>query len=162
MPSDAPGQIVKLWEACDRKPVGRGAVRLTEELVHEFAEQIRRGNFMFVAASRLGFTKSQIYNWRNRGAKEIEQLEQGKIETVTLCAVFTAEADRASGDLHDRLIVDVLSCDDPKVKLEFLKRRWAKIYSANPNASEDPDTGETSDIDVAGMIAEKLAALRDV
>lgn len=158
--SDAPDQITRLWDLCDRKPVGRGAVRLTSDMVERFCDEIRKGNYLEVAAHRLGFTKGQMYKWRHRGRKELEELEKGERESVTLCAVLTAEADRASADLHDALIQDVLACDDPKLKFEFMRRRWSKIYSGNPNAVEDPDTGETQQVDVAAMLLEKLSALR--
>ena len=155
------GRIGDLWDITDESPVGRGKAKLTRAAIHEFCAQILRGNFMYVAGQRLGFTKSQIYNWRDRGAKELAALEAGESDTIGLCGMFVLESDRASADLHDRLIVDVLECEDPKVKWDFMRRRWSKQYSGNPATVEDPNTGESEKIDVAALIVERLEALRE-
>ena len=155
------GRIEDLWRIADESPVGRGKSKLTRAAIGEFCREIRRGNFMYIAGQRLGFTKSQIYNWRDRGSKELAALESGESDTIGLCAMFVVESDRASADLHDRLIVDVLECEDPKVKWDFMRKRWSKQYSGNPATVEDPNTGESEKIDVAALIVERLEALQD-
>jgi len=39
----------------------------------------------------------------------------------------------------------------------FLERRWNKLYSRNPNAVIDDETGETIKRDMVAQLAEKLA-----
>jgi len=158
--ADDPAQIEALWAACDNQPIGRGHVKLTRAFIVEFCKQVRRGNFLRVAANRLGVSEQTCWQWRSDGRRELAEYEAGRRDTVSLRVLFLVEGDRASSDLHDRLIVDVLSSDDPKLKFEFMRRRWGKIYSANPNATEDPETGEEHTIDAVSLLLERIEALK--
>ena len=52
---------------------------------------------------------------------------------------------------------DVIEAEDPKCKMWFLERRWNKLYSKNPNAKIDDETGETIKNDLLAQLADKLA-----
>ncbi len=62
---------------------------------------------------------------------------------------------------HQLLLQDVIGSDSVQAKQWFLERRYNKLYSKNPNAHVDDETGEESKVDALEILAEKLRTLLD-
>jgi transposase-like protein len=124
---------------------------LTPQLITEAAEFIGQGNFRYVAAQRLGVNQNTFQSWIQTGKKHIE------IERDSLEAKLAYEVERAEAECHSRILSNVLASDDVKLQLEFLRLRYNKLYSKNPNAHHDDETGTTEKVDVAALLLEKLS-----
>jgi hypothetical protein len=93
------------------------------------------------------------------GNKHLKKMRADPSLLHTLQSTLCLRLDVAEGKMHADILEDVLSSKDPKVMLEFLKRRFNKQYSNNPNAHVDDETGKTEKIDVHALLADKLRAL---
>ena len=140
-----------------KKKVYKGGTRLTltQELVDQLAEIVGKGNFRYVARGRCGIPEKTFENWLSRGRKELRELQAGRRKSVTLKADLVMALDKAENEIHSQIIEDVLASDNLKIKVEYLYRRYGKLYSKNPNAHDD-DTGETVSVDPLELLAEKL------
>jgi hypothetical protein len=134
---------------------------LTDDLVREACKIVEAGNFRKVAAQRLGVPMSTWNSWLQRGKKELREFSSGKRTSVTVKASFVRELDKAEGRCHARLLQDVISSDSIQAKQWFLERRYNKLYSKNPNAHIDDETGEESKVDALEILADKLRTLMD-
>ena len=133
---------------------------LTEGLIKEISESVAAGNFNKLAIARCGLDEVQFYEWMRKGKRDNDRFQSGKEKKLTMEAELMLVLGVAEGALHTALLEDILSCDDPKLKLEFMRLRWAKLYSKNPNAHVDDATGEeqkVSGLDVLSrMISEYM------
>lgn len=134
-------------------------VALTEDLIKRACEIVGRGNFRTTAMQMLGVPRHAWSSWINRGRKEIRDFLDGKIEQVSMQAVLVQSLEKAESEVHSDIIRDVLLSDDIKAKLWYLERRYNKLYSRNPNAHVDDESGEDSPIDPVAMLAERLEEL---
>lgn len=134
---------------------------LTDEMVAEACAIVERGNFRYVAAQRLGVSHGTWASWLERGRKELREHTSGKRDTLTVKAKLVVELERAEAQCHERLLQDVLEADDPRLKMDFLKARYGKLYSRNPNARIDDETGEKVKIEIAEILADKLSQFMD-
>jgi hypothetical protein len=120
---------------------------LTEELIEEISQSVAAGNFNRLAIGRCGLDEVQFYSWMKKGKKDNDRFQSGKVDKLTLEAQLMLVLGVAEGALHTALLEDVLGCDDPKLKLEFMKLRWPRLYSKNPNAHTiNDETGEEEKI----------------
>jgi hypothetical protein len=133
--------------------------KLTEELIAKMAEIVRKGNFRMVALQRLGISKNTYSKWMEVGRKQIRDVEQGRRKAVLLQGKLVIALDDAEGFVHGRMIEDILKSDNVAARQWYLERRFNKLYSRNPAAHLDDETGETVKIDASALLAEKLAQL---
>lgn len=131
---------------------------LTDAIVEKACAIVAAGNFRYVAAQRLGVPKGTWQGWLTRGRKELAEYAEGKRERkkLTVKAKLVTELEKAEGECHSRLLQDVLDSNSIQAKQWFLERRYNKLYSTNPNAHIDDETGETETFDAAAILAEKL------
>lgn len=137
--------------------IDRENLQLTESIVFELAEIVQEGNFRHVAAASIGIQPSTLYSWLRRGKNELKDFLEGKRKNQTLKARLVVELERAEAECHGKLVKDVVTSDDPKLKLQFLRLRYNKLYNNNPNASVDDESGEESVLSGAEVLAAKLA-----
>lgn len=138
------------------KPKQSSRLKLTQEIIDNAAEIVGRGNFRYVARGKLGIPEGTWCSWMTHGRKNLREVEGGSGRALSLQAKLVMALDKAENDVHARIIEDVLTSDNLKLKVEYLYRRYGKLYSKNPNAHDD-DTGETVKVDPLELLAEKLA-----
>jgi hypothetical protein len=134
---------------------------LTDDILREACQIVEAGNFRYVAAQRLGVPASTWNSWLHRGKKELREYASGKRDHVTVKASFVRELDKAEARCHQRLLQDVITSDSIQAKQWFLERRYNKLYSKNPNARIDDETGEETKVDALEILADKLRTLMD-
>lgn len=134
---------------------------LTDDLVREACRIVEAGNFRYVAAQRLGVPASTWNSWLHRGKKELREFASGKRDHVTVKATLVRELDKAEARCHQRLLQDVVESDSVQAKQWFLERRYNKLYSRNPNARIDDETGEETKVDALEILADKLRTLME-
>ena len=133
---------------------------ITREIVEAAGMLVRSGNFRYVARQSLGLPGNIWENWILRGNREIDNYCAGKRQTVTLYGLFVVELDHAEADVHAKIVRDIMAPDTPiNAKLWYLERRYNKLYSRNPNAHIDDESGKTIEIDVEQVLIERLQAL---
>jgi len=138
--SKKPGKLLTLDDAKIAKIVG----------------VLERGNFRYVAHQRLGISARTFFSWVEKGKRDRKLRESGELEGSIYCRFIDA-IEEAEAKAHQRLLHDVIEAEDPKCKMWFLERRWNKLYSKNPNAKIDDETGETIKNDLLAQLADKLA-----
>ena len=142
-----------------KKPRKSGPpLSLTEKTLNEACDIVRAGNFRKIAASRLGVPLATWASWLRRGRSELEDFTKGKCKSLGLKGRLIVELDRAEAEAHQDMLTDVVKNGSPELKLKFLRLRYGKLYSANPNAHLDDETGEEIKRTAADILAEKLAA----
>lgn len=129
---------------------------LTSDKIDRIVEIVERGNFRYVVQQRLGISPRTFSSWVERGKKERLKVEDGEQDPTVFTELVT-RLEEAEAKVHQRLLQDVIEAEDPKCKMWFLERRWNKLYSRNPNAVIDDETGETIKRDMVAQLAEKLA-----
>ena len=134
---------------------------LTEETVAAACAIVEAGNFRYIAAQRLGIPRNTWSSWLTRGRKELREHADGKRDKLTVKATLVLELDKAEARCHQRLLQDVVESENVQAKMWFLERRYNKLYSKNPNARIDDDTGEEVEVSATDILAEKLAQLLD-
>ena len=140
--------------------MGRRA-RISDALTAAVVRSILRGNTRFHAFAMRGVPKGTWNGWVTRGNKERKEIEAGEREEDTVYTRLVSELDRADAQLHDKCITNVLESDDPRVVWDFMKRKWNKHYTANPNAVIDGETGEEYNVDAGELLLARLRALKD-
>jgi len=143
--------------------------RLTLALVEEFVAGVRRGNFRETSAHALGVGKAQIYRWlavgrkydEEHGEASVPDKKQFESSRAYSCWYLYHHTILAEGWMHGYLIHDLLSSDSIPAKIWFLKHRFNRLYSNNPNAWVDDETGDVSKIDAPAVILDRLLALLD-
>ena len=136
---------------------GRGKpLTLDDAKIDKIAAILDRGNFRYVVQQRLGISPRTFGSWVEKGKRDRLRREAGELQDSIYCR-FIDRVEDAEAKAHQRLLQDVIEADDPKCKMWFLERRWNKLYSKNPNAVIDDETGETIKRDMVAQLAEKLA-----
>jgi hypothetical protein len=135
----------------------RSDTKLTEELIEKAAKIVGQGNFRYVARGRLGIPEGTWISWLHRGKREWREYERGERDEITLKMKLERALDRAECVVHSAIIEDVLASDNHKLRMEYLYRRYGKLYSKNPNAVDD-DTGEEYKVDPNQVLNERLGA----
>ncbi len=138
--------------------IGGAPHQLTEELIEALADIVRAGNFRYIASQRMGVPITTFRQWLVRGRKE---RAAGK---ETLQVKLLIALDKAEAECHQTLLQDVLSAEGPgaeRLKMDFLKARYNKLYSKNPNAHLDDGTMEETKVDALELIADRLRTLME-
>ncbi len=125
---------------------------LTPDLLGLVCDEIKKGNFRYVAFARAGIPKDTWTTWVVKGNKQRKKGEV-TIYTEMLLALEAAEA-----TMHSGILTDVLATGTARDKLEFLRLRFNKLYNKNPNARIDDETGAEENVSGTELLAEKLAA----
>ncbi len=134
---------------------------LTDELVKKACDIVEAGNFRYIAAQRLGIPRNTWASWLTRGRKELKEHTAGDRDRLTVKASLVVELDKAEARCHQRILQDVVDSDNVQAKMWFLERRYNKLYSKNPNARIDDESGEEIELNAAQILAEKLAQFLD-
>ncbi len=130
---------------------------LCEDLIAEFAASMAKGNFNQISYKRAGISQGQFYSWMRKGKKDHDRFERGLEEKLSLEGQLMVVLGVAEGAIHTALLEDILSCDDPKLKLEFMRLRWPHLYSKNPSAHIDDDTGKEEKVSGFDVLVRKLS-----
>jgi hypothetical protein len=131
---------------------------LTEDLIREAAAIVRKGNFRYVTANKLGIPQDTWNRWLQYGRGELRAYIHGcGPEELTLKARLVLALEKAEGECHATLLEDVIESDNVQAKIWFLQRRYNKLYSKNPNAHVDDETGEVIRRSATEILADKLA-----
>jgi hypothetical protein len=133
------------------------SLELTMDMVEQACEMVSDGNFRMTARDSLGVSKSTWSSWITRGNRERIDFDSGKRSKKTLSAKYylVAGLDIAEGTAHKLILYDVVHCDDPRVKMRFLERRFSKQYNASPNSIDD-GTGEETRLSAVEILTDKL------
>jgi hypothetical protein len=130
---------------------------LTEDILQEAVKIVRQGNFRYVAAARVGVPFNTWNGWIKRGRNELKDYANGiGDEELTIKARLILELDRVEAECHAQILEDVANSDNVTAKMWFLQRRYNKLYSKNPNAHLDDETGEMVHRTASDILAEKL------
>lgn len=133
--------------------------KLTPALIAKLAEIVGDGNFRLVASQACGIARGTWHKWITTGNRDLKKLETGQIKEPTIHSKLILALEKAEADAHITLVQDVLLCGDSKLKLDFLRRRYTKLYSMNPNAVVDDETAEVEKVNGAEILAGRLAQL---
>lgn len=134
---------------------------LNKELIENFYLCIRKGNYKQTACKKLGITEGAFFKWWKIGKDCTKRLEKG--ETLTdyeeHCVLLVKKCNQALGEATEQMVCDIVRCEDPKVKLQFLKYTQPKLFSGQYVVDED--TGETQERDPLSIMEERLSQLVD-
>ena len=147
--------------ARERKIKDRFDLGIDADLVKKLSKIVEAGNFRYVAIQRLGISQNTFADWIRKGKKELRDFEAGRRDWVSTRAILVEELEKAEGKCHARILQDIVSSDNLNAKMWFLERRYNKMYTKNPNAKIDDESGETIKIDAASLLAEKLSQLME-
>lgn len=136
---------------------------LTMHMVRQLCEIVGRGNFRTTAREKLSIPLETWKKWLRFGRIEHEELVAGTRFQKDLSPPYYLYVGlkAAENEAHDTVLTNVVNCDSPAVQLEFLKRRWPKLYNNVNNVAIDDETQEEVKIDATAMLLEKLSALID-
>ncbi len=142
-----------------RKIKDRFDLDITPELIRKMARIVEAGNFRYVACQRMGISQNTFSTWIRKGNKERREYEAGRQDWVSSRVLLIEALEEAEGKCHSRLLQDIVSSDNLTAKMWYLERRYNKMYSKNPNAKIDDESGETIKIDATAILAERLSQL---
>lgn len=128
---------------------------LTQEIIDKLAVIVAKGNFRYVARGQLGIPEGTFKSWISSGKRELKEFQSGKRKNVTLKMKLVTALDIAESQIHGKIISNVMESDNLKLQMEYLYRRYGKLYAKTPNAHDD-ETGETVKIDPLEILASKL------
>jgi uncharacterized protein (DUF2384 family) len=114
-----------------------------------------------MAAAKMGIPIQTFNGWSVRGKKELRDHAAGRRKTLTIKADLVQARDAAEARCHEKILLDVVTSDSIQAKQWFLERRWNKLYSRNPNARIDDETGAEVKVDALDLLAEKLRGLME-
>jgi hypothetical protein len=136
---------------------------LTMPLIDDLCKTVERGNFRYVACQRCGVNYSRLKKWLEKARKERRRHDDDggmcKGEKPSLHLHLLERLEQAEGEIHAACIEDILDSKDPKLKLEFLKLRFNKLYSNNPNVRIDDETATEVKVDAKTLLLERLVAI---
>ncbi len=130
----------------------RDDLLLTEEMIGKMAEIVGKGNFRHIAAARLGVPPNTLFSWVFRGKKYLKKGNRDAIQARLVLALDEAEA-----ECHIELLEDIREKGDPNLMFKFLKARYNKLYTANPNAHVDDETGGESRVSMLDVLRDRLS-----
>lgn len=133
-------------------------VALTPDVIDEAARIVGRGNYRTVARQMIGIPHGTWSLWIKAGKEEIAAFSRGERETVGYRAVLVQALEKAEAEVHQTIIRDVITGDNMQAKLWYLERRYNKLYTKNPNAHVDDESGEEVARDAAEILADRLRA----
>lgn len=133
--------------------------KLDMKLIDEMCAIIERGNFRYVACHRAGVSLRRFSYWLEIAKKERSERDEGDNSKVSLHVHLLERIEQAEGELHSDCIEDILESDDARLKLEYLKLRYGKAYSGNPNARLDDENGTETKVDARELLRERLLAI---
>ena len=132
---------------------------LTQKIIDDFAAIVEKGNFRTTARQRLGISVFVYDRWIQAGHKQIRDHETGKRPNILLQGKLVKALDAAEGYVHGKMIEDILDSGSIQARQWYLEKRFNKLYSKNPNAHLDDESGQTITTDINEVLAEKLATL---
>lgn len=130
--------------------------KLSQKLIDEMVAIVEKGNFRTVACQRLGISPNTYRGWQQAGQKQLREVESGIRKEPLLQGKLIIALDRAEGYVHGRMVENVLENGTVRDQQWFLERRFNKLYSRNPNAHRDDETGEDHKLDARQELAEKI------
>ena len=150
--------------------------KLTPKKKKIIIEAVERGNYIETAAALAGVSKSTLYNWKNRGERELERLEKypeaEESQTERPFLEFLDALTRAMAVAEDRdvQIIDKAAEDDWRASAWRLERRnakrWGKKESLDANLQHSGKGGGAvqteSKIDLSNLSNEELTLLGSI
>ncbi len=128
----------------------------TPEITQQFCDCIVLGNFRYIARGSCGITQNEYAAWARR-RKKAEREERFDDP----CYLFFAAVEEAEAQLHGSIVQDVLVTGDARDKLKFLTHRWNKLYSNNPNAHIDDESGQEVEYNPNQILQDAMKDLVD-
>lgn len=132
--------------------------KLTAKLVEDICAVVRKGNFRYVALQRLGISRHTYDQWMTVGRKQIRDYEAGRRRNILMQGKLVLALDEAEGVVHGQMVEDILEHGSIQARQWFLERRFNKLYSRNPNAHIDDESGKEEKVDHAALLLERLVA----
>lgn len=145
----------------DKNSVQHPATKLTKKIIDEMCAIVAKGNFRQVACQRMGITPGTYRTWTQAGRKQLREFEQGERTYLSMQAQLVIKLDEAEGYIHGQMVEDILNHGSIQARQWYLERRFNKLYTKNPNAHTDDETGETVTIDPIAVLAARLKELKD-
>lgn len=127
------------------------------DLIDEVCQSTDRGNFRYVAFHRAGVSQRLWRYWVERGRKSRRKREDGRLKgKQSLEEHLLERLEQSEGEMHAECIEDVLDSDDARLKMEFLKLRFNKVYNGK---QYDDETGEETKVDAKALLLERLLSI---
>lgn len=130
--------------------------KLSQKIIDEMCAIVRKGNFRTVARQRLGISTSTYDDWVQSGKRQIREVERGERKNLLLQGKLVLALDEAEGIVHGQMVEDILEHGSIQARQWYLVRRFNKLYSLNPNAHIDDETGRTEKADSGAALLERL------
>jgi hypothetical protein len=126
-------------------------------MIDEVCSYTDRGNFRYVAFHRAGVSQRRWRMWVEKGRKLRRQREEGKLEDApSLQEHLLERLEQSEGEMHAECIEDVLDSDDARLKMDFLKLRFNKVYNG---LQYDDETGEETKVDAKALLLERILSI---
>ena len=121
-------------------------LQLTEEMIDVVENILVDGNFQAMARMAIGVRPTTWASWIKRGKRELEDVEEGKRDNITLKGVLCLKIEAAEAEACTAMVKDIRYSDNLQVKMKFLECRHSKLFNRSPNSSEGhantPDDGD--------------------
>lgn len=136
-------------------------VTLTMKIVDGMCKILDKGCFRIVAAQQFGISRHTMNQWIRVGKKQLLEFDEGKRPwpDVDIRGVFVQKMGIAESSFEQRAVTRIIDDGTPSDLLKFLQLTKNRRYTMNPNAIEDPETGEVTMLDPKALLEERMAEL---
>lgn len=131
------------------------------KIVDDMCKIVKDGNFRIVAAQQYGISRHTMNKWIRVGKKQLEEFDDGKRPwpDVDIRGIFVQKMGIAESDFEQRAVKRIVTEGSPAELLKFLQLTKNRRYTMNPNAIEDPETGEVTMLDPKALLEERMKDL---
>jgi hypothetical protein len=133
---------------------------LTPAIITKVCRVVALGNFRYVAFGNLGIHRNTWRRWLDEGKKQVASYDperglppQGRL---------LIELEKAEANAHEDIIKNVLTKGSPETQLKFLRMRYNKLYTRNPNATVDDESGAENKRTAEDIIRDKLIQFMEI
>ena len=109
---------------------GGRPVKITEELIKQICDVVRAGNYIETAAAFNGLSKSTLYDWMKRGARERQRIEGTNRKPLKKEELFMAFSDAIEKAMAEAEIRDVMRIGEAS-KSDWKAAAW-RLERKNP------------------------------
>ena len=131
--------------------------KLTTKLIEKVAAKLLLGNYRMTAFAMVDVPRRTWQEWIQKGKAVRDETKEDPDAHHLLCAELVMQVERSEALALSKIIGDVATSDDDRVKMTFLERRYNKMFSRNPNAVIDEEAGEESELVPRDILAAKIA-----
>jgi len=140
---------------------------LSRDIIDQFCEITEKGCLRQTVLKRMGLRRGTFYHWWQAGRNCLDEIEknerQGRLnrefsKREILCMELFERGTKSLGIAHEKMEMAIVECDDPKVKLQFMKLTRRDVSGLS---YQDDETLEETKIDPLALCVERFNLLAD-